>query len=72
MSTSEMDGVRSFAAGTSVVEELPQLIEGNMQDTLESVLRNSVIEPRVGMEFDSLLKVTEFIRIMFIRNDLQQ
>uniref|UniRef100_A0A2N9H0E5 Protein FAR1-RELATED SEQUENCE n=1 Tax=Fagus sylvatica TaxID=28930 RepID=A0A2N9H0E5_FAGSY len=69
MSTSEMDGVRSFAASTSVVEELPQLVEGNMQDTLESVLRNSVIEPRVGMEFDSLLKVTEFIRIMFIRNE---
>ena len=67
-----MDGVRSFAASTSVVEELPQLVEGNMQDTLESVLRNSVIEPRVGMEFDSLLKVTEFIRIMFIRNNLQQ
>uniref|UniRef100_A0A2N9HSR9 Protein FAR1-RELATED SEQUENCE n=1 Tax=Fagus sylvatica TaxID=28930 RepID=A0A2N9HSR9_FAGSY len=64
MSTSEMDGVRSFAASTSVVEELPQLVEGNMQDTLESVLRNSVIEPRVGMEFDSLLKVTEFIRII--------
>jgi hypothetical protein len=72
MSTSEMDGVRSFAASTSVVEELPQLVEENMQDTLESVLRNSVIEPRVGIKFDSLLKVTEFIRIMFIRNNLQQ
>uniref|UniRef100_A0A2N9HUF3 Uncharacterized protein n=1 Tax=Fagus sylvatica TaxID=28930 RepID=A0A2N9HUF3_FAGSY len=57
MSKSEMDNVRSFATNTSVVEELPQPIEGNMQDTLESVLRNSVIEPRVGMEFDSLLEV---------------
>jgi hypothetical protein len=31
-----------------------------MQDTLESVLRNLVIEPTVGMEFGSLLEVTEF------------
>ena len=66
-----MDGVRSFAASNSFVEDLSQLVEGNMQDTPESV-RNSVIELRVGMEFDSLLKVTEFIRIMFIRNNLQQ
>ena len=62
MSKSEMDDVRSFATNTSDVEELPQPIEGNMQDTLESVLRNSVIEPRVGMEFDSLLEVTEFYK----------
>uniref|UniRef100_A0A2N9ITP6 FAR1 domain-containing protein n=1 Tax=Fagus sylvatica TaxID=28930 RepID=A0A2N9ITP6_FAGSY len=32
-----------------------------MQDTPESV-RNSVIEPRVGMEFDSLLQVIEFYK----------
>ena len=57
-----MDGVGSFAASASVVEDLPQPVEGNMQDTLESVLRNSVIEPRVGMEFGSLLKVTEFYK----------
>jgi hypothetical protein len=49
-----MDGVRSFGASNSFVEDLPQPVEGNMQaDTPESV-RNSVIEPRVGMEFDSL------------------
>ena len=57
-----MDGVRSFTASTSFVEDLPQLVEGNMQDTPKSVLRNSVIEPRVGMEFDSLLEVTEFYK----------
>jgi hypothetical protein len=62
MSTSEMDGVRSFAASTSVVEELPQPVKGNMQDTPKSLLRNSVIEPSVGMEFDSLLEVTEFYK----------
>ena len=33
-----------------------------MQDTPKSVLKNSVIEPRVGMEFDSLLEVTEFYK----------
>jgi zinc finger SWIM domain-containing protein 3 len=32
-----------------------------MQDTPESV-RNSVIEPRVGMEFDSLVEVIEFYK----------
>ena len=57
-----MNGVRSFAASTSVVEDLPQPVEGNMQDTPESVLRNSVIEPRVGMEFGLLLEVTEFYK----------
>ena len=57
-----MDGVRSFVASTSFVEDLPQPVEGNMQDTPESVLRNSVIEPRVGMEFDSLLEVIEFYK----------
>uniref|UniRef100_A0A2N9FIK8 Protein FAR1-RELATED SEQUENCE n=1 Tax=Fagus sylvatica TaxID=28930 RepID=A0A2N9FIK8_FAGSY len=56
MSTSEMDGVGSFATSASVVEDLPQPVEGNMQDTLESVLRNLVIEPTVGMEFGSLLE----------------
>ena len=60
MSTSEIDGVGSFATSVSVVEDLPQPFEGNMQDTLESVLRNLVIEPTVGMEFGSLLEVTEF------------
>uniref|UniRef100_A0A2N9G3T8 Uncharacterized protein n=1 Tax=Fagus sylvatica TaxID=28930 RepID=A0A2N9G3T8_FAGSY len=62
MSTSEMNGVRSFTACTSVMEDLPQPIKGNMQDIPESVLRNSVIELRVGMEFDSLLEVTEFYK----------
>ena len=33
-----------------------------MQDTSESLFRNSVIEPRVGMEFNSLLQVTEFYK----------
>ncbi len=28
-----MDGVGSFAASVSVVEDLPQPVEGNMQDT---------------------------------------
>jgi hypothetical protein len=59
MSTSKMDGVRPFAASTSVVEDLPQPVKGNMQDTPESVLR---IEPRVGMDFGSLLEVTEFYK----------
>uniref|UniRef100_A0A2N9FFN3 Protein FAR1-RELATED SEQUENCE n=1 Tax=Fagus sylvatica TaxID=28930 RepID=A0A2N9FFN3_FAGSY len=62
MSTSEMDGVRSFAASASIVEDLPQPVEGNMQDTLESVLRNLVSESTVGMEFGSLVEVTEFYR----------
>uniref|UniRef100_A0A2N9IDU1 Protein FAR1-RELATED SEQUENCE n=1 Tax=Fagus sylvatica TaxID=28930 RepID=A0A2N9IDU1_FAGSY len=33
-----------------------------MQDTSESVLRNLVIKPTVGMEFGSLLEVTEFYK----------
>ena len=57
-----MDSVRSFAASNSFVEDLPQPVEGNMQDTPESLLRNSVIEPRVGMKFDSLLQVTKFYK----------
>ena len=57
-----MNGIRSFAASTSVIEDLPQPINGNIQDTPESVLRNSVIELRVGMEFDLLLEVTEFYK----------
>ena len=57
-----MDGVKSFAASTSFVEDLPQPVEANMKDTPKSVLRNLVIEPRVGMEFDSLLEVTEFYK----------
>ena len=61
MSTQEIDGVRSFASSNSFVEDLPQPVEGNMQDTPESV-RNSVIELRVGMEFDSLLQVIEFYK----------
>uniref|UniRef100_A0A2N9H586 SWIM-type domain-containing protein n=1 Tax=Fagus sylvatica TaxID=28930 RepID=A0A2N9H586_FAGSY len=61
MSTQEMDGVRSFGASNSFVEDLPQPVEGNMQDTPESV-RNSVIEPRVGMEFNSLQQVIEFYK----------
>ena len=62
MSTLEMDGVRSFVASTSVVEGLPKPVERNMQDTPESVLRNSVIEPRAVMEFGSLLEVIEFYK----------
>jgi hypothetical protein len=62
MSISEMDGVGSFAASASVVKDLPHPVEGNMQDTPESVLKNLVIEPRVGMEFGSLLEVTEFYK----------
>uniref|UniRef100_A0A2N9I5N6 FAR1 domain-containing protein n=1 Tax=Fagus sylvatica TaxID=28930 RepID=A0A2N9I5N6_FAGSY len=50
-----------FGASNSFVEDLPQPVEGNMQDTPESV-RNSVIEPRVGMEFDSLQQVIEFYK----------
>jgi hypothetical protein len=61
MSTQEIGGVRSFDASNSFVEDLPEPIEGNIQNTPESV-RNSVIEPRVGMEFDSLLQVTEFYK----------
>ena len=57
-----MDSVRSFTASISFVENLPQPVEGNMQDTPESVLRNSVIEPKVRMEFGSLLEVTEFYK----------
>uniref|UniRef100_A0A2N9GPS8 Protein FAR1-RELATED SEQUENCE n=1 Tax=Fagus sylvatica TaxID=28930 RepID=A0A2N9GPS8_FAGSY len=54
MSTQEMDGVRSFGASNSFVEDLPQPVEGNMQEDTPESVRNSVIEPRVGMEFDSL------------------
>jgi hypothetical protein len=61
MSTQEMDGVRSFGASNSFVEDLPQPVEGNMQDTPDN-MRNSVIEPRVGMEFDSLQQVIEFYK----------
>ena len=56
-----MDDVRSFASSNSFVEDLPQSVEGNMQDTPESV-RNSVIKPRVEMEFDSLQQVIEFYK----------
>ena len=62
MTAQETDGVRSYAASNSFEEDLPELVEGNMQDTLESVLRNSMIEPRVGIEFSSLLEVTEFYK----------
>ena len=52
------------------MEDLPQPVEGNMQNTPESVLRNLVIEvlrnlvieSRVGMEFGSLLEVTKFYK----------
>ena len=57
-----MHGVGSFAVSASVVEDLPQPVEGNMWDTLKSVLRNLVIKPTVGMEFGSLLKVTKFYK----------
>jgi hypothetical protein len=56
-----MEDVRSFGASNSFVEDLPQPVEGNMQDTPDS-MRNSVIEPRVGMEFDSLQQVIEFYK----------
>ena len=49
-----MDGVRSFGASNSFVEDLPQPVEGNMQEDTPESVRNSVIEPRVGIEFDSL------------------
>jgi hypothetical protein len=62
MSTQETDDVRSFAACNSFVEDLPQPVEGNMKDTPESLLRNSMIELRIGMAFDSLLQVTEFYK----------
>ena len=62
MTAQETDGVRSFAASNSFEEDLPELVEGNMQDTSESLLRNSMIEPRIGMEFDSLLQITEFYK----------
>jgi hypothetical protein len=62
MNTLEMDGVGSFAVSTSVVEDLPQPVERNIQDTPESVLRNSVIKSRVEMEFGSLLEVTGFYK----------
>ena len=57
----DMDVVGSF---TSVVEDLPQSVDldENMQGTLESVLRNAVSEPLVGMEFGSLDEVIEFYR----------
>uniref|UniRef100_A0A2N9HYV6 Protein FAR1-RELATED SEQUENCE n=1 Tax=Fagus sylvatica TaxID=28930 RepID=A0A2N9HYV6_FAGSY len=50
MSTQEMDGVRSFGASNSFVEDLPQPVEGNMQEDTPESVRNSVIEPRVGMD----------------------
>jgi hypothetical protein len=72
MSTQEMDGVRSFGASNSFVEDLPQPVEGKMQEDTPESVRNSVIEPRVGMEFDSLQQVIEFYKLMLIRKDLQQ
>ena len=57
-----MDGVKSSAISNSFMEDVPQPVEGNMQETSESLLRNSVSEPMVGMEFDSLLQVTEFYK----------
>ena len=57
-----MDAVRSFGASNSFVEDLSQPVEGNMQEDTPESVRNSVIEPRVGMEFDSLLEVTEFYK----------
>ena len=57
-----MDGVRSFGASNSFVEDLPQPVEGNMQEDTPESVRNSVIEPRVGMEFDSLQQVIEFYK----------
>jgi hypothetical protein len=62
MSTQEMDGVRSFGASNSFVEDLPQPVEGKMQEDTPESVRNSVIEPRVGMEFDSLQQVIEFYK----------
>uniref|UniRef100_A0A2N9IFI6 Protein FAR1-RELATED SEQUENCE n=1 Tax=Fagus sylvatica TaxID=28930 RepID=A0A2N9IFI6_FAGSY len=62
MSTQEMDDVRSFGASNSFVEDLPQPVEGNMQEDTPESVRNSVIEPRVGMEFDSLQQVIEFYK----------
>ncbi len=62
MNTSEMDGVSSFVASASVVENLPQPVKGNMQDTPKSVLRNLVSEPTVGIEFDPLPEVKEFYK----------
>ena len=62
MRTQEMDGVRSFAASNSFVEDLPQPVEGNMQGDTPDSVRNLVIEPRVGMEFDSLQQVIEFYK----------
>uniref|UniRef100_A0A2N9IGD9 SWIM-type domain-containing protein n=1 Tax=Fagus sylvatica TaxID=28930 RepID=A0A2N9IGD9_FAGSY len=62
MSTQEIDGVRSFGASNSFVEDLPQPVEGNMQEDTPESVRNSVIEPRVGMEFDSLQQVIEFYK----------
>uniref|UniRef100_A0A2N9FCB0 Protein FAR1-RELATED SEQUENCE n=1 Tax=Fagus sylvatica TaxID=28930 RepID=A0A2N9FCB0_FAGSY len=62
MSRQEMDGVRSFGASNSFVEDLPQPVEGNMQEDTPESVRNSVIEPRVGMEFDSLQQVIEFYK----------
>ena len=38
---------------------------GVLTDTLESVLKNLVIEPRVGMEFGSLLEITKFYKYAY-------
>uniref|UniRef100_A0A2N9GC95 Protein FAR1-RELATED SEQUENCE n=1 Tax=Fagus sylvatica TaxID=28930 RepID=A0A2N9GC95_FAGSY len=43
-------------------KDLPQPVEGNMQEDTPESVRNSVIEPRVGMEFDSLQQVIEFYK----------
>ena len=60
MSTLEIDVVGSFVTSASIVENLPQLVNGSMQGILESVLRNVLSEPIVGIEFDSLEEVIEF------------
>ena len=60
MSTLEIDVVGSFVTSASIVENLPQLVNGSMQGIPESVLRNGLSEPIVGIEFDSLEEVIEF------------
>ena len=71
MSKSEMDGVRSFAASISFVEDLLQPVEGNMQDTPESV-RNSVMNQGLEWSLIHFNKSLNFLSIMLIRKDLQQ
>ena len=68
MTTLEINVVGSFG---SVVEDLPQSVEldGNMQGTLESVLRVVVSEPLLAWSLVHSVKWFNFIGSIHIQKD---